>query len=75
MSARFWHKAAPQEFSFLASAQMFGFGTKIGQKVDDDGDDGAEQISQPYSPESHLTLTNTPWTPDDIDSKYRAGKM
>ena len=43
MSARFWHKAAPQEFSFLASAQMFGFGTKIGQKVDDDGDDDAEQ--------------------------------
>ena len=43
MSARFWHKAAPQEFSFLASAQMFGFGTKIGQKVDDDGDDDEEQ--------------------------------
>ena len=42
MSARFWHKAAPQEFSFLASAQMFGFGTKIGQKVDD-GYDDAEQ--------------------------------
>ena len=36
---------------------MFGFGTKIGQKVNDDGNDDAEQISQPHSSNSHLTLT------------------
>ena len=58
------------EFSFLGSAHMLdrrgqSLGKKrIGKKR---ADDAERPISRPLSPKSHLTLTNTHWTPGDID--------